>query len=1263
VCSSDLDEAVAVFATGYTTNSAGNRDIYTAKYDPVTGVKQWERIYAGPAGEKDEGRSIAVDSNGDVVITGFTGITRDDTDVYVAKYSGVNGSVVWERTYTGSGGTFDEGTSIAVHSTGRTYVAGYGRTAAGGANIFAAGYSGADGSVLFERLIDGGSNGDDLARSVAVNSAGDVAIAGYVTTAGARRDFRVMKLDGTTGATAWQWNVNGSTSTDDEAYAVAFDSVGQVAATGTVRSANHDLYTVKLTGAGALVWQNQWNSSFNSSDAGYDIAVDSGGNVVVGGTSYRAAGSMDGYVAKYAAATGTLVWEKRFNGATSKQDAINSIDLDGLDNVVATGFSENAAASADILTVKMFALDGGTIWEKRHNGAANGSDNGVSVAVSTDGNIFVGGYATSALGTSDFLVKNYQAVLPTVQTPQTISWANPGGPRVAGSDLQLSASASSSLPVWFTVVSGPATLDETNRLVKFTGTGMVTIRATQQGNSVFARATPVTHSISVIKSNQTIDFNLPASVPYTTSTVVLAATATSDLPITYAIVSGPGLIAGNVLSFTGSGLVTVSANQPGDARFNAAAEVQRSVNASNTPPVIIPGGVELGWIQPYAGTGAGEGRAVALEISGTAAVASFVAGYTTNAGNRDIYLMKFNNAGAAAWTNPVVINGPGNGNDEAVAVAVDASGDVYISGYVTVGAGNTDVYVAKFSGMNGVSLWSRTFAGSAAGADAAVGLVLEGASNVVIGGYTRSIAGTGNDFFAAKLSQAAGTVAWSANHNGGGAASDIPSGVAVGSNGDVALAGISGSDAWTVLLHGSTGGLKWQRRYDPFSKPDGVRAVAIDGNNDVIITAYTQAANYNIYTAKYSRVDGGIVWEQTYNSSFNSSDAPWDLAVDDDGNVIVAGTSYTAASTPDSIAIKYEGSVGTQVWERRYAGPDGKADQHFAVDIDDNGNAVVTGYSTNTDNTSDIYTAKLASATGIPMWEDRFNGAAGKSDSGRAIAADPSGRAWVAGYQSNASSVTELLLLKYQPIGAPPPPLPAPPPAGDGEFLAFAPPPPVGLQMFMQVEHGDTARFAAGFYDAEGNDTVDFTAVMDGVPMGDVEVDTESGNFEWACETSTFAPGTHEVVITATDTGGESTTLRLGVTVNSNHPDRTWRWQNFGSTIASGDAADDADPDRDGLTNLAEFAFGLDPTKTGSDAGTRAEAGTGETGSGMRAVFRRRKDHLTAGLQYIVEFSSNLGDWTPSSEIPAFIADEGIHVNARLELDGFPFVLPEVGDD
>jgi hypothetical protein len=54
--------------------------------------------------------------------------------------------------------------------------------------------------------------------------------------------------------------------------------------------------------------------------------------------------------------------------------------------------------------------------------------------------------------------------------------------------------------------------------------------------------------------------------------------------------------------------------------------------------------------------------------------------------------------------------------------------------------------------------------------------------------------------------------------------------------------------------------------------------------------------------------------------------------------------------------------------------------------------------------------------------------------------------------------------------------------------------------------------------------------------------------------------------------------------VSYSGPLEAWRLTHFNTSANAGDAADDADPDHDGLTNFAEFAFGLPPVDRGGSA-------------------------------------------------------------------------------
>jgi hypothetical protein len=165
-----------------------------------------------------------------------------------------------------------------------------------------------------------------------------------------------------------------------------------------------------------------------------------------------------------------------------------------------------------------------------------------------------------------------------VSTPekqnQTISFAELEDRTFGDEPITLSATASSGLPVSFRLVSGPATLED--NVLPLTGAGEVVVQALQGGNDTYNAAPPVQRSFFVQKAPQTIAF---AQIPDKTcgdAPFALTATATSGLPVSFSVVSGPATLDGNTLTITGAGEVTVRAAQPGNASFMAAEPVERS---------------------------------------------------------------------------------------------------------------------------------------------------------------------------------------------------------------------------------------------------------------------------------------------------------------------------------------------------------------------------------------------------------------------------------------------------------------------------------------------------------------------------------------------------------------------------------------------------------------------------------------------------------------------------------------------------------------
>lgn len=150
-----------------------------------------------------------------------------------------------------------------------------------------------------------------------------------------------------------------------------------------------------------------------------------------------------------------------------------------------------------------------------------------------------------------------------------------------GTTVTLSASTPSSLPITFSVVSGPATLSGST--LNLSGPGTVTVRASQPGNFAYLAATPVERSFTVSQSSQAITFAALADRFLKDGTTLsLTASTPSGLPITFTLVSGPATLSGSTLTLTGTGTVTVRASQAGNFAYTAATPVERSFTVSQS---------------------------------------------------------------------------------------------------------------------------------------------------------------------------------------------------------------------------------------------------------------------------------------------------------------------------------------------------------------------------------------------------------------------------------------------------------------------------------------------------------------------------------------------------------------------------------------------------------------------------------------------------------------------------------------------------------
>ncbi len=233
------------------------------------------------------------------------------------------------------------------------------------------------------------------------------------------------------------------------------------------------------------------------------------------------------------------------------------------------------------------------------------------------------------------------------------------------------------------------------------------------------------------------------------------------------------------------------------------------------------------------------------------------------------------------------------------------------------------------------------------------------------------------------------------------------------------------SDILTIKYSGADGSVLWQNRHGTTNAFNRARALAVDSNDNVVVTGVSDATfNFNstplprgdYYTAKYAATNGALLWDRRYNGPANGGDEALAVAVDRSGNVVVTGYSWGGASSNDYYTAKYAAADGALLWEHRYNGPANRDDQALAVAVDARGDVMVTGRSRNSGDTDDYYTAKYASKDGALLFEKRYNGPSNGDDSANAVAVDGSGNVVVTG-TSWGSVGRDFYTAKYFPVG------------------------------------------------------------------------------------------------------------------------------------------------------------------------------------------------------------------------------------------------------
>lgn len=345
-----------------------------------------------------------------------------------------------------------------------------------------------------------------------------------------------------------------------------------------------------------------------------------------------------------------------------------------------------------------------------------------------------------------------------------------------------------------------------------------------------------------------------------------------------------------------------------------------------------PTGTEQ-WVARFDSPASGSDRvsAIALDGAGNVYLTGFSTGYGTGS---DCITISYDSSGKVRWL--ARFDCTELGGEQGIDIAVDLAGNVFVTALADHG------YATIMYDSTGIEQWVANL--NIAGSPAAI--ALDASGNVLVTGHMGH--GVFNfDIATVKYSQA-GKELWVASYTGPAHDEDLAEAIDSDAQGNVYVTGRSVGrdtemDIITIRYNCSTGDEEWVERFDR-NGDEGGNALVVDERAGIVyVTGYSGSiADYT--TIAYS-LAGEQIWVAFYNYLERMDDRARAVSLDESGNIYVTGSSAGAFGDycGDYATIMYNPS-GVQLWAARYSSPGSGGDQAKAIVIDRAGCVYITGY-------------------------------------------------------------------------------------------------------------------------------------------------------------------------------------------------------------------------------------------------------------------------------------------------------------------------------
>ena len=804
----------------------------------------------------------------------------------------------------------------------------------------------------FSNLI-GGTN-DEFSNSIVVDSSDNIIMTGYTSS----RDFPTLNAYDDTfngfyedcfiskfarsGSLLWSTFLGGSDI--DYGYAVAIDSSDNIIVTGYTESddfptlnaydstynGESDCFVSKFSSSGTLLWSTYLGGI--GYDHGNSITIDNNNRIIVAGITYSEDfptlnayddtiyGGDDLFITKFYS-HGSLLWSTYLGGAN--YDTCSSITVDSSDDVIVIGYTSclffpafNAydntynGGQSDAFVTK-FSSSGSLLWSTFLGGTL--LDYGYDIAVDSSDNIVVVGHTESynfqtRFAYDDTFNGEFDVFVAKFSSSGSLLWST----YLGGSDIDhgygitinsldniivTGHTYSEDLPLLSALQTAKKGLFDFY-ISEFSSSGIMVCSTFLGGNDEdYCNDLTIDNSDNIIVTGETKSIDFPITNSYYSndfdacflmkfSSLIKPININENYTINYSKLIG-GI--------------------SGDTRLN---------------DVIFDD----------------SGNSIIIGVTSSNDLPTINSYDSTYNGVSDVYITKFSSNGSLIWSTFF----GGSEQDYGYAIAIDSFENIIVTGsthspdFPTLNAndstynGESDGFFSKFS-SNGTLLWS-TFLGGI-NYDISKSIAVDSLNNIIITGYTSSddfptinayddSYNTGRDAFITKYSNS-GSLLWSTYL--GGTSGDNSNSIVVDSYDNIIVTGDTYSSDFPIFnafdsqiddkndgfasKFSSNGNLIWST-YLGGNDNDYGRYVAIDSENNIIITGYTRSDDFpilnaydntqngssDVFVAKFAS-SGSLLWSTYLGGS--QSDSSTGIIIKANDEIIVTGSTFSLDFTED----------------------------------------------------------------------------------------------------------------------------------------------------------------------------------------------------------------------------------------------------------------------------------------------------------------------------------------------------------------------------